>query len=152
MRKDIEGIVTALAEPIAAQVGVELYDVEFVKEGGAHYLRVFITAENGVDIEQCEAVSRLLDPALDAADPIDEQYYLEVSSVGLDRVLKKEKDFRYFMGEMIEIKFYKPTDGKKEAVGRLIGYEDGVFTVEIDQSPKSYNVKETALVRPYIEF
>ncbi len=152
MKKNVESIVSEIAEPIVKEVGVELYDVEYVKEGGQWYLRVFIDAEDGVDIEQCEKVSRLLDPALDKADPVREAYYLEVSSVGLDRQLKKEKDFRYFMGEMIEVRLYKAYEGQKEFVGRLIDFENGSFTIEKGEDTVTFTQKEAALVRPHIEF
>lgn len=152
MKKDVAGVVEALAQPICQSVGVELYDVEYVREGGTWYLRVFIDAEEGVNIEQCEQVSRLLDPALDKADPIKEAYYLEVSSVGLDRPLKKEKDFHHFMGYKIEVKLYRPVDGKKEFVGTLTDFSDGSFTIEDEQNRITFTQKEAALVRPYIEF
>ena len=152
MKKNIEATVSEIAEPIVKEIGVELYDVEYVKEGGTWYLRVYIDAEGGVDIEQCEAVSRALDPALDAADPIKDAYYLEVSSVGLDRPLKKEKDFYYFMGEMIEVKLYKAYEGHKEFVGRLVDFTEGSFTIENDKGSITFTQKEAALVRPYIEF
>lgn len=152
MKKNIEVTVSEIAEPIVKEIGVELYDVEYVKEGGTWYLRIYIDAEGGVDIEQCEAVSRALDPALDAADPIKEAYYLEVSSVGLDRPLKKEKDFHYFMGEMIEVKLYKAYEGQKEFVGRLVDFAEGSFTIENDKGNITFTQKEAALVRPHIEF
>ncbi len=152
MKNDIPAAVTCLAKPICEKVGVELYDVEYVKEGGTWYLRVYIDAPDGVDIEQCEAVSRLLDPALDEADPIKEAYYLEVSSVGLDRPLKKEKDFHHFMGCKIEVKLYRAVDGKKEFVGTLTDYNEGSFTIEDEQNSITFTQKEAALVRPYIEF
>ncbi len=152
MRKDVVETVTRIALPICESVGVSLYDVEFVKEGGAYYLRVFIDAEQGVDVEQCEKVSRLLDPALDEADPIEQSYYLEVSSVGLDRPLKTEKDFHHFMGQPVEVRTYEPIDGAKQFTGTLTSYENGVFTLSADGGDRSFNVKETALVRPAVIF
>lgn len=153
LKKDILETVEALAAPLCEQVGVALYDVEYVKEGGAYYLRIFIDKPEGVDINECEAVSRLLDPALDKADPIPTAYYLEVSSVGLDRPLKKEKDFLHFNGQDIEVKTYQPIDGRKEFVGTLTSYEDGTFTItEKDGGTRTFAVKDTALVRPAVEF
>lgn len=152
LKKDIALTVTELAEPICQQLGVQLYDVEYVKEGGVWYLRVFIDTPQGVDIEQCEAVSRALDPVLDAADPIKDAYYLEVSSVGLDRQLKKEKDFHYFMGQMIQVRLYKAYEGQKEFVGRLIDFAEGSFTIEVGENTITFTQKEAALVRPHIEF
>ena len=152
LKKDIAATVTGLAEPVCKQLGLELYDVEYVKEGGIWYLRVFIDAEEGVDIEQCEAVSRALDPVLDEADPIKDPYYLEVSSVGLDRHLKKEKDFHYFMGCKIEVKLYRALDGRKEFVGTLTDFNEGSFTIETDKESITFTQKEAAMVRPYVEF
>lgn len=153
MKQNIAMVVSELAEPLVQQVGVTLYDVEFVKEGPDYYLRVFIDKEGGVDINDCEAVSRLLDPALDAADPIDVHYYLEVSSVGLDRPLKKEKDFLHFMGQLIEVKLFAPRDGRKEFSGTLTAYNDGEFTLLLkDGSEMIINCSDAALVRPGIEF
>ncbi len=152
MKKDVTAVVSALAEPICAEQGLELYDVEYVKEGGVWYLRIYIDAAEGVDIEQCEAFSRALDPVLDAADPIQEAYYLEVSSVGLDRHLKKEKDFHYFMGCKIEVKLYRPVNGQKEFVGTLTDFADGSFTIETEKESITFTQKEAALVRPHVEF
>lgn len=152
MQKNVESVVFSLARPLADALGVELYDVEFVKEGGAYYLRVYIDAEGGVDIDTCEAMSRALDPVLDEADPIEESYYLEVGSVGLDRPLKKEKDFLHFLQTDVEVRLFAPLDGQKEWVGRLTAYHDGEFTIDVGGTPKTFSVKQTALVRPYIEF
>ena len=152
MKRDMEAIVTDIAVPIAEAQGVEVYDVEYVKEGAQRYLRVYIDSPDGIDIDKCEAMSRALDPALDEKDPIGEAYILEVSSVGLDRPLKKEKDFHYFMGEKVEVKLYKAFEGQKEFVGRLIDFEDNTFTIEQGENTLTFTLKETALVRPYIEF
>ncbi len=152
MKRNMEAIITDIAAPIAASQGVEVYDVEYVKEGAQRYLRVYIDSPDGIDIEQCEAMSRALDPALDESDPIKEAYILEVSSVGLDRPLKKEKDFHYFMGEKVEVKLYKAFEGQKEFVGKLIDFEDNTFTIEQGENTLTFTLKETALVRPYIEF
>lgn len=153
MKKDLLPQIEAIARPICEKVGVSLYDTEFVKEGGAYYLRVFIDAPQGVTIEQCEAVSRLLDPALDEADPIEQSYYMEVSSVGLDRPLKKEKDFLHFMGALIEVKTYRPQDGQKEFSGILKDYRDGRFTIEMpDGTQREFDTKDTALIRPGVTF
>lgn len=153
MKKDVVSTVEALAKPIAEEFGTELYDVEFVKEGGGYYLRIYIDKEGGVDINDCENVSRALDPVLDEADPISEAYYLEVSSVGLDRPLKKEKDFLHFMGQLIEVRTYKAIDGQKEFSGILQSYENGVFTLlETSGNIRTFECKETALVRPGVEF
>ena len=153
MKESIATRVEALAKPVAEQCGVELFDVEFLKEGPDHYLRLFITKEEGVvDLDDCEAVSRTIDPLLDEADFIKEHYYLEVSSVGLDRHLKKEKDFLYFMGEKIEVKLFKAFEGSDFWVGTLIGYEDGKFSIETEQGAMEIDLKEARLVRPFVDF
>ncbi len=153
MKQKVTEVVSDIALPLAKQVGVELYDVEFVKEGPDYYLRVFIDKEGGVDINECEAVSRLLDPALDEADPIDTPYFLEVSSVGLDRQLKKEKDFLHFMGHPIEVKLYRPMEGRKEWCGILSGYSEGVFTLRLaDENEIEIKCEDAAMIRPSIEF
>ncbi len=152
MKENIASRVEALASPVAEGLGYELFDVEYVKEGPDWFLRLFITKEGGIAIDDCEAMSRAVDPLLDEADIIKDHYYLEVSSVGLDRPLKKEKDFRYFMGEMIEVKLYRPLEGKDFWVGRLTGYEDGFFTVSVEEGTLELNTKDARLIRPWVDF
>ena len=101
MKEGIASKVEALAAPVAEELGYTLFDVEYVKEGPDYFLRLYITSGSGITIDDCEAMSRAVDPLLDEADFIKDRYYLEVSSVGLDRPLKKEKDFRYFSGQKI---------------------------------------------------
>lgn len=126
----ITDIVTELALPIVEAQGCELWDVEFTREGGDWFLRVYIDKDGGVSIDDCEAVSRALDPLLDEADPIETRYNFEVSSAGLERALKRPSDFERFMGSLVTVKLYKALDGSKEYVGYLRGYEDGGVTVE----------------------
>ncbi|MBQ6823401.1 MAG: ribosome maturation factor RimP [Clostridia bacterium] len=152
MKENIASRVEALASPVAQELGYELFDVEYVKEGPDWFLRLFITKEGGIAIDDCEAMSRAVDPLLDEADIIKDHYYLEVSSVGLDRPLKKEKDFRYFMGEMIEVKLFRPLEGKDLWVGKLTGYEDGNFTVSVEEGTLELNTKDARLIRPWVDF
>lgn len=153
MKQGITDAVFKICEPIAQRLGLSIFDIEYVKEGPDYYLRVFIDKQGGVGINDCEALSRELDPLLDKADIIKDSYYLEVSSVGLDRPLKTEKDFMRFMGEMIEIKLYKPIDKKRELVGKLISYDNGDFIILADDNKEiKLNVKDTGLIRPWIEF
>lgn len=121
--------VEELAKPIVEDEGCELWSVEYVREAGTWYLRVFIDKEGGVGIADCERISRRLDPVLDEADPVPESYVFEVGSAGAERELKRERDFAKFMGSSVEIKFYQPIDGKKTVVGNLEGYENGDVTV-----------------------
>lgn len=121
--------VEALAKPVVEEAGCELWDVEYVREAGSWYLRVFIDKEGGVSIEDCERISRKLDPILDENDPIPDSYVFEVGSAGAERELKRPSDFERYMGSEIEVKLYQPYQGKKSFVGSLDAYEDGNVTV-----------------------
>lgn len=121
--------VEALSKPVVEEAGCELWDVEYVREAGSWYLRVFIDKEGGVSIEDCERISRKLDPILDENDPIPDSYVFEVGSAGAERELKRPSDFERYMGSEIEVKLYQPYQGKKSFVGSLDAYEDGNVTV-----------------------
>ena len=125
----VEKMVSELATPIVAGRGMELWDVEYVTEAGQKYLRVYIDGPEGVSIDDCEAISRILDPMLDEADPVPDSYVFEVSSAGAERQLKRPSDFERFMGRKVEVKLYQATDGAKLWVGTLEGYADGAVTV-----------------------
>ena len=140
--------VAALALPIVEGAGCTLWDVEYVKEAGEWFLRVYIDREGGVDIDCCEAVSRPLSDALDDADPIQGSYTFEVSSAGLDRVLKKPEHFARCMGQQVDVKLYRPVDGRKEVSGVLAGYEGGAVVVDGTRFDK----KDVAQVRLHVEF
>ena len=136
-----------LAEPIVEENGCEVWDVEYVREAGTWYLRLYIDNEDGVSISQCEAVSRALDPILDEVDPIPGSYVFEVSSAGVERVLKRPSDFQRFMGENAEVKLYRAKDGKKEYVGILISYKDGDVEIETNGETVRFEKSEVAQVR-----
>ena len=140
--------VAALALPIVERAGCTLWDVEYVKEAGEWFLRVYIDREGGVDIDCCEAVSRPLSDALDEADPIQGSYTFEVSSAGLDRALKKPGHFAACMGRKVDLKLYRPVGGRKELTGLLTGYEDGAVSVDGIRFEK----KDVAQVRLHVEF
>lgn len=140
--------VAALALPIVEQAGCTLWDVEYVKEAGEWFLRVYIDRDSGVDIDCCEAVSRPLSDALDEADPIQGGYTFEVSSAGLDRALKKPEHFEKCMGRTVDLKLYRPVDGGKERTGALTGYENGAVSVDGVRFEK----KDVAQVRLHVEF
>lgn len=144
--------VAALAEPIARENGCEIWDVEYVKEAGTWFLRVYLDRPEGVTIDHCEAVSRALDVKLDEVDPIEGSYVLEVSSPGADRVLRKPEHFQRFLGEQVEVKLYRPLDGAKTLVGTLAGYADGGVTVETKEGPRTLAKQDIAQVRLYITF
>jgi len=118
----ITDAVTALALPLAEKLGIEIWDVEFLREGGEQYLRIYIDSENGAGIAECEALSRAIDPLLDEADFIATAYILEVSTPGLDRTLKKPEHFARFIGENVELRLYKAVNGSKTHTGALISY------------------------------
>ena len=144
--------VALLAQPFVAEAGCSLWDVEYVKEAGSWFLRVYIDKEEGVSINDCEAVSRPLSDALDEADPIEGSYVLEVSSAGADRVLKKPEHFQQFMGTEVEVRLYRPREGKKDFVGALVACEDGNVTLEAAGEQVLFEKKEIAQVRLYPRF
>ena len=140
--------VAALALPIVEGAGCSLWDVEYVKEAGEWFLRVYLDKEGGVDIDCCEAVSRPLSDALDEADPIQGSYTFEVSSAGLDRPLRRPDHFAQCMGRKVDVKLYRPVDGCKEVTGALTGYEDGAVSVD----GVRFDKKDVAQVRLHVEF
>lgn len=129
--------VEALARPVIEDEGCELWSVEYVREAGSWYLRVFIDKDGGVGIDDCERISRRLDPILDEADPIPDSYVFEVGSAGAERELKRPSDFEKFMGSEVEVKLYHPYEGKKSLVGKLEAYENGDITISSVQLKKS---------------
>lgn len=140
------------AEPLVKENGCSLWDVEYVREGGEWFLRLYIDKEGGVDIDDCENVSRAVDPVLDEKDPIPESYRFEVCSAGLERQLKRPSDFERFMGEPILLKTYQPKNGAKEFPGVLTGYDNGAVTVDMNGTSLRFEKAEIALVRLRVEF
>ena len=143
----VTDIVEQLARPVVERHGCELWDVEYVREAGEWYLRVYIDKEGGVWIDDCEQISRELDPMLDEADPIPNSYTFEVSSAGAERHLKRPQDFERFMGEPVLVRLYKPRDGVKEFPGVLKGYENGSVTIDFNGSEFTFEKNEIAVVR-----
>ena len=129
--------VEALARPVVEDEGCELWSVEYVREAGSWYLRVFIDKDGGVGIDDCERISRRLDPILDDDDTIPDSYVFEVGSAGAERELKRPSDFEKFMGSEVEVKLYQPYEGKKSLVGKLEAYENGDITISSVQLKKS---------------
>ena len=144
--------VTQFAQPVVEAHGCTLWDVEYVREGSEYFLRLYLDKEGGVNIDDCEAISRALDPILDEEDPIPESYHFEVCSAGLERVLKRPSDFERFMGEPVMVKLYRPRNGLKEIPGILRGYENGCVTVEAGKETITFQKSEVALVRLRVEF
>lgn len=138
--------------PIVEEYGFELVDVEYVKEAGCWYLRGYIDKPGGITVNDCEAVSRAFSDKLDEKDFIEDSYIMEISSPGLDRPLKKEKDFARSMGKLVEIRTYRPVEKQKEFCGILTAYDSNSVTIEEDQGTRTFDKKEIALVRLAIEF
>ena len=150
----ITELTARLAAPAIAEQGCTLWDVEYVREAGTWYLRVLLDKEGGVDILDCEAVSRALSDLLDEADPIEGSYTLEVGSAGAERALKRPGDFQRFLGSPVLVKLYRNRDGRKEFPGVLSGYDEdsGTVTITADGKELSFAKKDTALVRLRVEF
>lgn len=149
-----------VAELVASKIkelGFELYDVEFNKEYGSWELLIFIDRAEGVTLDDCETVSRAIEPILDEADPIEQAYLLTVSSVGIDRPLKLYKDFERNLGSVIDVKLYTaPKDtalaGKKNFTAKLVSHDEASFTVETEKGNVTIQKKAAALLRPHIDF
>ena len=143
----ITDAVTALAAPVAGELGLELWDVEYVREAGQWFLRVYIDKDGGVSINDCEALSKALDPLLDEADPIPDSYVFEVSSAGAERELKRPGDFARFMGSAVEVRLFRAADGSKVHTGTLTGYENGNVTISSAGGPHTFEKAQVAQVR-----
>ena len=153
--KKITELVAELAAPAVEAQGCILWDVEYVREAGAWYLRLYIDKLEGqVDILDCEAVSRAVEPLLDEADPIEGSYTFEVSSAGAERQLKRPSDFQRFLGSPVTVKLYQASDGRKEFAGTLKAYDEstGDTTVTVGKDDLTFGKKETAMVRLRVEF
>ena len=149
----ITDTVLALAEPVAKAEGCEIWDVEYVKEVGGWYLRVYIDREGGVSIDLCEKVSRALDPILDEKDPVPGTYTFEVSSAGAERALRRPSDFVRFVGAFVEVKLYKVKYDSKEHLGYLLSYNDGAIEIKTKGAGEilMFEKSEVANVRLRIE-
>lgn len=145
--------VSALALPLVEQAGCSLWEVEYVKEAGTWFLRIYIDKTEGISIQDCETVSRALSDLLDETDPIEGSYVLEVSSAGADRVLKKESHFHQFLNNEVELKLYRAKDGQKEWIGFLKQWDKGDITLQMgEDSSVIFEKKEIAQVRLYPRF
>lgn len=148
----VTDLVSKLALPVVEEAGCELWDVEYVREAGTWYLRIYLDKDGGVDILDCEKVSRTLSDLLDEADPIEGSYTLEVSSAGAERPLKRPGDFYRFMGSPVAVKLYKAKNGRKEFAGVLAGYDGGDITITVGDTALTFAEDEVALCRLRIEF
>ena len=151
--KKVTELVAELAAPAVAEQGCTLWDVEYVREAGQWYLRLYLDKDGGVDILDCEAISRKVSDLLDDADPIESSYVFEVGSAGLERQLKRPGDFAQFMESPVLVKTYQPKDGRKEFAGKLAGYEDGAVLLDMGGAePLRFEKNEVAMVRLRVEF
>lgn len=148
----VEEAVFNISRPIAENLGLELIDVEYKKEGSSYILRVIIDKPDGVDIEDCENLSRELDVKLDETDPIEHSYNLEVQSPG-ERSLKREREYEYFSGREVEVKLYEAQNGKKVVGGTLIGMDNGMINIlQEDGEEKHFPKEKVANVKLKINF
>jgi len=142
--------VAALAKPVVEEEGCRLWDVEYVREAGTWYLRILVDKEGGLSIDDCERISRRLDPMLDEADPIPDSYVFEVGSAGAERELKRPSDYEQFLGSEVELRLYQPINGSKSFVGTLKSYDDGDVTNETGGSEQRFEKGKIALVKLHV--
>lgn len=153
IKKNVVATVTELVTPVADEMGIILWDVEFVKEGAKKILRITIDSEEGIDINVCEKFHRTIDPMLDEADPIDESYYLEVTSPGIEREIKTDAHIEMCMGEQVEVKLYAPKNGSKSYLGELIGLNDkGQVVIRINEQDVEFDKKEISKIHTVFDF
>ena len=150
--KKVTEIVAELAAPVAAECGCELWDTEYVREAGQWFLRLYLDKDGGVDILDCENVSRRVSDLLDEADPIEGSYIFEVSSAGAERQLKRPSDFEKFLGSPVLLKTYQNRDGRKEFPGVLKEYDGGAVVLEMGKQELRFEKNEVAMVRLRIVF
>ena len=151
-KEEYEQKAEALLSPIVESNGFELVDVEYVKEAGNWYLRGYIDKPGGITVNDCETVSRAFSDRLDEDDFIEDSYIMEISSPGLDRPLKKEKDFARSIGKLVEIRTYRPIEKQKEFCGELTAYDKNSVTIDEEGTPRTFDKKDIALVRLAIDF
>ena len=141
-------IVRDLVEPFAKELGLDIWDVRFLKEGADWYLRIFIDKDGGVSIDDCVDLTHAINKPLDEADPIEQAYFLEVSSPGVERDLVRDEHFTAYIGEKIKVKLIRPVDGKREFFGVLEGYADGSITMKLeDESSFTFTKKEASWIK-----
>ena len=151
-RKSIEKIAQEIALPIVEELGYELVDLEYKKEGPHWCLRLYIDKPGGITLDDCQEVSQRVGDVLDIKDPIPHNYFLEVSSVGLDRPLKKEEDFVRFKGRNVDLKLYRAIDGSKNYTGELIGLDGDTIQIRVGGEILDFKRDQVAIVRLSVEF
>ena len=152
-KKNTAAIAEELAAPILEEMGLQLWDVVYEKEGSGWYLRYYVDKEGGIDINSCEAFSRAISDVLDEADPIDGSYTLEVSSPGIERALTRDWHFEEYLGAPVNVRLIRPVEGVRDFIGTLTDYRDGTLTLLLDEKTEM-NVErgETAFIRLYNDF
>ena len=150
--KKVTEVVRELALPVVEENGCKLWDVEYVREAGQWYLRLYIDKDGGVNILDCEAISRAMSDILDEADPIESSYIFEVASAGAERPLKRPGDFAQFMGSSVTVRLYTAKDGAKEYTGTLTGYDGGAVAIREAEQEKRFEKNEVAMVRLHVDF
>lgn len=150
-RENVEKLVERLVDDIIQDTELELIDVEYVKERD-WYLRVYLDKPNGIEVEDCQSVSEQLEAKLDDLDPIKESYYLEISSPGLDRPLKKEQDFVRHIGDKVEVHTFAPLNGSKLVVGTLMGVDEGDIHLDVEGTEISVPREKTSQIRLHLDF
>ena len=151
MSKKIESAVERIVMPVVLELGYEYIDTEVKKIGDEFELIVYVDKDGGLDLQDCEKISREIDSLIEEADPIEEGYYLCVSSPGLDRHLKKQADYERSVGKRIDVKLYRAADGSKTFTGLLTGNDENGFTLQVDNDEKSFLYKDTAIVRLHVD-
>ena len=152
IKKNIAGTVADLVSPVADEMGIILWDVEYVKEGTKKILRITIDSNEGIDINTCEKFHRTIDPMLDEADPIDESYYLEVTSPGIEREIKTDAHIEMCLGEKVEVKLYAPKNNSKIYAGKLLGLNEGRVVIEFNGENIEFEKNEIAKMQTVFEF
>ena len=151
-REEYESLTEAFLLPVLAEHNFELWDLEYVKDAGTWYLRAYIDKEGGIAVDDCEVISRILSDWLDQTDFIEDSYILEVSSPGLGRPLKKERDFERSLGEEVEIRLYKALNKQKEFTGILKAYDKETVTIETAEGELVFDRPDIALIRLAFDF
>jgi ribosome maturation factor RimP len=151
MSKKIESAVERLVLPVVTELGYEYIDTEVKKVGDEFELIIYADKKGGLDLQDCEKISRAIDPLIEEADPIEEGYYLCVSSPGLDRPLKTKADYQRSLDKTVDVKLYKTQEGSKTHTGQLISYDNDGFTLRINDEDKVFMYKDTAIIRLHVD-
>lgn len=150
--KNIEEKIEALVEPIILKLEYDLYDVEYIKEGKDYFLRIYIDSDSGISLEDCEKVSNAINDVLDSANLIEEQYFLEISSPGIERTIRKDKQLAQNIGKELSIKFFKPYNGKKQMQGTLEKFDEENIYINLENKILDIPKKDIAQIRTVYEW